>query len=353
MRLLKKLYEISSPSEHEKRMRKFIISILRGADIPYYVYKIGNVYATKGKSKTYPCIVSHIDEVHDFHKKGYEIVVHGDVIFGLNANTMSYEGIGADDKNGIWVCLKALSEFEVLKCAFFVSEEIGCIGSSDADMEFFKDCRFVLQCDRKGSSDFITCASFTELCSEEFTNAVEMDKFGYKEANGMMTDVMTLKGNGLGVSCCNISCGYYNPHTSNEMTRFSELQNCYEFVKHIITNCTSVYSHKHTSYTKSYGSYYQRSVIFSDFNWRKDARTGRWTIDDAPAGMRQTSKEDEEQDAVDEEYVSMASLMEEKALNDPEKFSLEEFITSYSEYYPNLIRSDFERSCTELTGVTY
>jgi hypothetical protein len=61
----------------------------------------------------------------------------------------------------------------------------------------------------------------------------------------MMTDVMTLKEGGVNVSMLNISCGYYEPHSDNEVTVFEELENCRDFVFNIIENCTDVYPHKH------------------------------------------------------------------------------------------------------------
>ena len=39
-----------------------------------------------------------------------------------------------------------------------------------------------------------------------------------------------LKRNGLEVSCVNLSCGYYEPHTDNEYTILSDLCKCYRFV---------------------------------------------------------------------------------------------------------------------------
>jgi hypothetical protein len=32
------------------------------------------------------------------------------------------------------------------------------VGSGKADMSFFRDCRFVVQCDRRGHSDMVTRA---------------------------------------------------------------------------------------------------------------------------------------------------------------------------------------------------
>ena len=167
----------------------------------------------------------------------------------------SQQGLGADDKNGIWVALKCLLSFDVLKVAFFVSEEIGCVGSSAADMTFFNDARFVLQCDRRGAHDLITVAGWTKLCNGAFVEAIQPKLFGYKEEEGMLTDVLTLKENGLGVCCVNISCGYYAPHTDYEVTNIPDLMNCLAFVEHIINTCTDVYPHEYEGY---YGGYYDK-----------------------------------------------------------------------------------------------
>ena len=59
------------------------------------------------------------------------------MIVGYDHRHKRMVGIGADDKNGIWICLKCLEDFKAVKCAFFVQEEVGRIGSSHADMTFF------------------------------------------------------------------------------------------------------------------------------------------------------------------------------------------------------------------------
>ena len=246
MKLLKELYDISAPSRKEKQMRKFICAWLKERSIEFTTDKTKNIYVTKGRSSTYPCIVAHLDEVHSKRSKDFTVINTGDLIFGFDIRQNKFCGIGADDKNGIWVCLKCLEEFDALKCAFFVGEEIGCAGSSRAEMAFFDDCRFVLQCDRKGNSDLIRWAGMTELCSDEFISAVNPGVYGYKIMNGMMTDVQSLKQQGLKVSCANISCGYYNPHMNTELTRWSDLNKCLGFVRHIIGDCTGVFPHKYT-----------------------------------------------------------------------------------------------------------
>jgi len=267
MKLLKQLYCIYSKSRKECDMVEFIIDWLYAhlPEVEVEMDKLGNLYITKGKAALYPTIVAHLDQVQWNHSNDFRVEETDDILFGWSRKNKRFEGLGADDKNGIWVGLKCLQKFDVLKVAFFVGEEIGCVGSSDADMSFFVDSRFVLQCDRRGGGDLITIASNTELCGSDFIKDTDYELFGYKKENGMMTDVLTLKENGLSVSCVNISCGYYEPHTDREYTIKSELLNCLAFVEHIIENCKGEYKHEcryvyssytgYTGYNTSYPSY--------------------------------------------------------------------------------------------------
>lgn len=245
MELLKELYGISAQTHQEKDMIAFVSQRLTDLSVSFTIDKAGNIYATKGKATTFPCIAAHLDEVHQAREKGYEVVVIRDeFIIGFNSGKREFNGIGADDKNGIWVCLKCLEKYDNLKCVFFVGEEQGCIGSRQADMKFFDDCRFVLQCDRKGNSDFINCIYGESLCSSQFLKDANLKEHGYKEEKGMQTDVRTLRDRGLEISCANISCGYYYPHTPHEMTNIEDLKKCRTLVEYIIENCWKVYTHK-------------------------------------------------------------------------------------------------------------
>lgn len=249
MQLLKTLYEIHSPSKREKRMRKFlrwwILNNIKGATVTTDAN--GNLLVTKGNATEYPCIVAHMDQVQDIHSKDFRAIETKDYILGFSLKNKQQEGLGADDKNGIWVALKCLQKYDAIKCAFFVCEEIGCVGSSAVDLSFFSDCRFVLQCDRRNGNDLITSV-WGDLCSKEFLDDIDYEKYGYKPTHGLITDVATLKERGLAVSALNISCGYYQPHTDQEFTIKSELKNCLNFVCHIIEKCQKKYPHIDNSY---------------------------------------------------------------------------------------------------------
>lgn len=250
MELLKQLFKIHSPSGNEKKMRRFIIWWIK-SNIPRATIttdNIGNIYVKKGEAETYPCLASHIDQVQKTHSRDFQAIETDDIIFGFSLNKKQQEGLGADDKVGIWIALRCLKRFDTLKAVFFVQEEIGCRGSSQCNMQFFDDCKYVIQCDRRNGRDLITNIGWTELCSEEFINALDADKFGYKETAGMITDVGQLKENGLEICCINLSCGYYEPHTDHEFVMKAEILNCLAFVEHIITNLTKAYPHQDEGY---------------------------------------------------------------------------------------------------------
>lgn len=245
MELLRSLYEIHSPSGAEDEITEFIIKWV-GEHVPEASVELDednlNLYITKGQSDTYPCLVAHTDQVQAEYPDDYKVFKVGDhLLTGYSTEHKRFCGLGADDKNGIWVALRCLELEPVLKVALFSAEEVGCQGSSQARMEFFDDCRFVLQADRRGASDFITCIGNTQLCTEEFAQAAGIEQYGYHEENGMMTDVLTLADMGLKVSCANMSCGYYEPHTDREYTVIPDLMNCLDLVLHIIHTCTEVY----------------------------------------------------------------------------------------------------------------
>lgn len=253
---LKEVLSVQSASYEQWRMFAYIIRQVYEYD--FYVYD-GNIYIEKGSAHTKPCIVAHMDTVHDI-TEDLSILEVGDKLTGFNRVKMTQTGIGGDDKVGIFIALECLRHFDNIKVAFFRDEEVGCVGSGVADMPFFDNCTFVLQCDRKGNKDFITNASGTELSSSIFQKTIKktIKKYGYSFANGMMTDVMTLKENGLGVSCANISCGYYNPHCKNEYVVVNDVMNCLDLVMEIMTNFgTETFEHEYTP-TK-----------WSDYSWSR------------------------------------------------------------------------------------
>ena len=279
MKLLKDLYEIYSPSHGERPLKRFIKRWVRN-NVEDAIIRTdnndGNLYIMRGESDTYPCVVAHLDQVQRNHSADFKAVETEDIIFGYSPSKRCKEGLGADDKNGIWIALQCLKEFDVIKVVFFMGEEVGCVGSGRCDMSYFKDCRYIIEPDRRGGADLITNIS-GRICSVEFEEAIHADWFGYSPTEGMMTDVLELSEQGVGLSCINLSCGYYQPHTDDEYTVKEDLLNCLNFVRFIIGSLTDVYPHKYSySYLGyRYGGYSYDG--FNSYNYYKGKSTNKTT----------------------------------------------------------------------------
>lgn len=230
---------VQSESYNQFRMFAYIVRELKRLGCTYYTHN-GNLYATKGNATKYPCVVSHMDTVHDIGSNLTVLDIDG-ALTGFNVHTMTQSGIGGDDKVGVFICLKALECNDNIKAAFFRDEEVGCAGSYEADVDFFTDCRFVLQCDRRGNADFVIDASGVKLSNDLFQSDVLpiIQKYGYSFANGAMTDVMALKQSGIQCSMANMSCGYYNPHMDNEYVIVDDVFNTLDMVLDIIHELSS------------------------------------------------------------------------------------------------------------------
>lgn len=241
MTLLEKLYTIHAPSGNEGVMSDFVISKLKNYGCKVWQDEVGNIYAQKGTEDTFPCVVAHLDQVQNYHPSDFVVNRIKYNLIGWSPYDMQQCGLGADDKNGICIALTSAKVFNNIKLAFFVGEEVGCIGSSQCDMNFFKDCRFIIEPDRKGGNDLITTMSGVPVCSQEFIDAIPFERYSYHIEDGIFTDVLTLVENGVGISCINLSCGYYFPHTDHEVTNTYELARCRALVFEIIEKCTDVY----------------------------------------------------------------------------------------------------------------
>jgi hypothetical protein len=233
--ILARLYKIQAKSGSEAKMIQYLESLLPllGEGITVVNDK-NNLYVTKGQADTYPCIVAHTDQVQAINKNT-DVLRMDNLFVGFDFHKKQQVGLGADDKNGIFMVILALIHFPVLKACLFHGEETGCLGSTTCDLDFFNDCRYVLQCDRKGGNDFISKGAGVELTSDEFIQDCQLDLFDYKVTDGLITDVVTLKQRGLKVACCNISCGYYNPHTDYESSKISDIERCWSLTKHILS----------------------------------------------------------------------------------------------------------------------
>ncbi len=249
---LVEVLSIQTNSTNEKLMIVYLDKTLRSMDLQYSIDAAGNVLVIKGKAETYPCVVSHMDTVHNF-VNNFEVV--SDTIryvftkskkFARNDIELSAKdgdkgnntqvGVGGDDKCGVFACLYFLEVLPEVKVVFFSREEKGCLGSNDVNHSFFNDCRYIIQLDRRGKSDFISNYWGNKTISHELSSEIGTVKkdYGFKNATGTVTDSVKLWYNKIGISCMNISSGYYNPHSRTEFVSVTDLFNAIEFVHEMI-----------------------------------------------------------------------------------------------------------------------
>lgn len=171
-------------------------------------------------------------------------------LYGWSEQNQLREGLGADDKNGIWVCLRCLEECPRLKVFMAVGEEKGCIGSNRADMSFFKDSLYVLEPDCKGGTEIHTNLRGIPCASLEFEKTLQVEQHGYVITEGKGSDILALTLNNIGVSCANIPAGYYQPHKDDEYTVIAELEKCLSFVNSAINTLDKRFPHIYKSQTQ-------------------------------------------------------------------------------------------------------
>ena len=282
--LLRRVMETQSASGRTEVMTNMIAAELRRIDSTITIKrKRGNLYATKGEAEVYPCVVAHTDTVHKvIPQKDFQVFEAENIWFAWDSGRKTQAGIGGDDKVGIYIALRMVEELDAVKVAFFRDEEVGCQGSGVANMQFFTDCAFVLQCDRRGYGDFVYNASGTELYGDEFQEAIDpiLEAYAFKRSYGAMTDVMELKDRGLKVACANMSCGYYRPHTDDEYIDTDEVALVESMVYTMCKNLGSKQWLHDKPARKTYSRSYYTSDGYDGWDYRRGegfAQTGqRW-----------------------------------------------------------------------------
>ena len=251
--LLHKLYCIHTPTGCEWKMieqiRQWINENVPQAGVQ--IDRLGNLYITKGEAGIgYPTLACHLDQVQKVHSEDFEVRQDEDKLYGWSGQNQRQEGLGADDKNGIWICLRCLEECPRLKVFMAVGEEKGCIGSNRADMRFFDDSLYVLEPDCKGGEEVHTNLKEIPCASEEFIKALHLEANGYILTDGKGSDIFALTLNNIGVSCANIPAGYHLPHKDDEYTLVSELEHSFKYIKQTILRQTKRFPHEYKSETQ-------------------------------------------------------------------------------------------------------
>lgn len=164
---------------------------------------------------TFPVLLcAHMDTVH---KELPRTLVYA------NGTLSSPQGIGGDDRCGIYMIFKILKKYDC-SVVFLEDEEVGCVGAkkfaaSSLCKEIKKEnkLKYIIEFDRKGNNHAVTydCDNkeFNEFITKEF----------FKKEYGTCSDISYIAPE-LGVAAVNLSCGYYSEHKLEEWVNLKEME---------------------------------------------------------------------------------------------------------------------------------
>ena len=288
-----KVLKVQSHYDNEHEMHYFLTRWLDKKKLPWHYDEVGNIIVVKGDADWYPCVIAHLDTVHNIvpELKLYQTQTGDDHTVLYAKCGKKKTGIGGDDKCGIFSLLYVLERFEVIKCVFFTKEEAGCRGSAQIDLTLLDDVGYVIQLDRWGRKDFICTDTDYDFVSEKFNADLKelKEQFGYVDASGLITDAVKLFRRDIGVCCINLSCGYYQHHSASEKIDLNQYWNALQFLEAIINllGCTLYACEKKMKPRKAYSRNMYDSYDGEDYScgsvahqptiyWR-DGQKGFWS----------------------------------------------------------------------------
>lgn len=196
-------------------------------------------------------LTAHMDTVHkELVKDFYEHKTNEGMTI-----ISSPQGIGGDDRCGIYMILQILSTTEMRPSILFCEdEEIGGIGSNKfCKSEYIEDLcsmKFLIELDRANAFD----AVFYDDDNQTFHDWIERET-GYKEAWGSFSDISNLSP-ACGIASVNFSCGYYNAHTTNEFVVMEEMFDTIDTVVDLLKKANEVEQFEYIESTYTYNPYY-------------------------------------------------------------------------------------------------
>ncbi len=188
-----------------------------------YLYAQGNIPVM---------LLSHMDTVHKEPVREFYV--------SNNGNITSPQGIGGDDRCGVYALYTAIVKSSVTGSRPYIlfteDEEIGGIGASKFVSDLYAysdiDVNFLIELDRKGSKDSV----YYECDNVDFE--VFINNYGFESDYGSFSDISVVAP-ALGVAAVNLSCGYYNAHTTKEIINLYDLNNSIAKLDRIIDDTAS------------------------------------------------------------------------------------------------------------------
>lgn len=205
------------------------------------------------------CVVAHLDTVHASPPKRFYSDVERPFLI------TSPEGIGGDDRCGVYIILELINRGLRPHVLFTTDEEVGGIGAEmftkTFDENYIKDnINFFLEFDRKGFKDVVRY----EDDNDELIR--EIEKFGFKEDYGSFSDISILSPY-YKISSVNLSSGYYNAHTKNEYVNINEMRKIIDIGYKILTSNIINKKYEYFESISKY-SFYNKYIFDKNFEYR-------------------------------------------------------------------------------------
>lgn len=202
-------------------------------------------------------LVAHLDTVH--RQPVENICCSRDGRF-----MMSPEGIGGDDRCGVYMILEIIRE---AKChvLFTEDEEIGCVGArAFAAGKTRPQINYIVEVDRRGSND----AVFYLCDNPEFAEFV--NSFGFETASGSFSDISVIAP-ALGAAAVNISAGYYNEHSLHEYIDIVAVERNIGLLREMVQSPTERFEYVERSF--SYNQMTFEDIRHWDFGSQRENRS--------------------------------------------------------------------------------
>jgi len=296
---LKEVLSVPTHSREEELMVQYLKGVLEEKGFDYTIDGHNNVYVTKGEAEFYPCFVSHTDTVHQINHN-LKVVESNDkngslTLTGIDSETNEPSGIGGDDKCGVFLCLEMLDKLDNVKAAFFVSEEIGCLGSRYADPNFFKNVGYAIQYDSPEGDSMSMSLMSKDLFGRDTDFGKKVSplilEHGINDwARHPYTDIWQLIEK-FDFSCLNLAAGYYRYHTASEYVLVKDVENAFELGLKIVNILGEVKYDRPNEPKKLWSSIFGGSLVsenhsdnqdygYDDFEWLDDDKEGEDTVED-------------------------------------------------------------------------
>jgi len=179
--------------------------------------KFGNRFIKVGKTET--AFTSHTDTVHRLSCKRQKVYMQEGWAF-----VNSGHPLGADDGTGVWLMLNMIYAHVPGLYIFHRQEETGGQGSNyivNKAKNLVSGIKRMIALDRKGYGDVITHQGWSQTCSDEFAKELAKQLGGkYKPSDeGVFCD--SAHYTELIPECTNLSVGYFNAHSEDEIQDLS------------------------------------------------------------------------------------------------------------------------------------